>query len=72
MKIIAVILDIILAFAILFAIVGAAFIGWGASVSKRTTLVDKAGYYYATEIQGESELEYTIGLFIDDVTDLFD
>lgn len=72
MKTINTILGIIEVFAILFAIAGAAFLGWSASTSKRMSLTDKAGYYYATEIQGESELSYMIGSFVDDVTDLLD
>lgn len=72
MKIIAVILDIMLALVILFTIAGAAFVGWSASVSKRMSVTDKVDYYYETEIQGKSELSYMIGSFVDDVIDLFD
>lgn len=72
MKVINVILGIIEVFAILAIVAGAAFIGWSASAGERMTLTDKAGYYYATEIKGETELEYIVGLFIDDVTNLFD
>lgn len=64
--------SIIVIIALIFSVIGAVFFGWCISTNERMTLVDKASYIYATEICGESDIEYWLGSFANDIQSRFD